>query len=96
MRYENRNDGRFPDDSLVEIPFPRSKQEERGNRDQRAWLPGEIVHQYGPDEWLICVTDHDVARLRNGRRPPRGTSPLKLYYPQCYREASEIRSRSAR
>jgi hypothetical protein len=93
---ENRNDGRFPDDSLVEVRFPRSRQEEHGDREQWPWLPGEIVRQCGPDEWLICVTDHEVARLRNGRRAPRGTSPLKLYYLHCYRDASQIRSRSAR
>jgi hypothetical protein len=30
-----RNDGRFPDDSPVEIRYPRSKQEEHGDRS--AW-----------------------------------------------------------
>jgi hypothetical protein len=96
MRYnEDRNDGRFPNDSLVEVPFPRSEQEENGDRVAWPWLPGAIVHQCGPDEWLICVTDHEVARLCNGLRAPRGTSPLKLFYPQCYRDASEIRPRSA-
>jgi hypothetical protein len=49
MRHdENRNGGRFPDDSLVEIPFPRSKQEENGDRDQWPWLPGEIIPPVRP------------------------------------------------
>ena len=92
----NGNDGRFPDDCLVQVRYLRSKQEENGDRAQWPWLPGEIVRQCGPDEWLVCVTEHEVARLRNGRRAPRGTSPLKLYYPLCYRDASEIRPRSKR
>jgi hypothetical protein len=45
------DDGRHPDDSLVEVRYPRNKQEERG--DQAAWplLPGSILGQCGPDEW---------------------------------------------
>jgi hypothetical protein len=88
------NDGRFPDDSLVQVRFPRSRQEEHGDRATWPWLPGEIVRQCGPDEWLVCVTEKEVARLRNGRRASAGTSTLKLYYPQCYRDATEIRPRS--
>jgi hypothetical protein len=92
---QDENDGRFPDDSLVEVRYPRSKQEEHGDRSAWPWLPGSIMEQCGPDEWLVCVMDHDLARLRNGRRAPAGTWPLKLYYPVCNRDASEIRARGA-
>jgi hypothetical protein len=30
--HDQDNDGRFPDESPVEIRYPRSKQEERGDR----------------------------------------------------------------
>ena len=45
------NDGRFPDDSLVEVRYPRDLQEELGDRSGWPWLPGSILGQCGPDEW---------------------------------------------
>ena len=48
--YEDQdNDGKFPDESPVEVRFPH-KQEEQGDREQGPWLPGTIVEQCGPDE----------------------------------------------
>jgi hypothetical protein len=46
--HDEDNDGRFPDDSPVEVRYPRSKQEEQGGRERWAWLPGTIVEQCGP------------------------------------------------
>ena len=44
------NDGRFPDDSEVEIRYPRDKREEREtDRAGWPWLPGSILGQCGPD-----------------------------------------------
>ena len=45
------NDGRFPDESLVEVRYPRTRQEELGDRAKWPWLPGSILGQCGPDEW---------------------------------------------
>jgi hypothetical protein len=39
------NDGRFPDDSLVEVRYPRNLQEEQGDRSAWPWLPGSILGQ---------------------------------------------------
>ena len=36
------NDGRFPDESLVAVRYPRSKQDEQDDRDTWPWLPGSI------------------------------------------------------
>jgi hypothetical protein len=73
--YENEdNDGRFPDESLVEVRYPRPKQEERTHRSIWPWLPGSIVEQCGPDEWYVCLDVRDLAVLRDGRRAPRGTA----------------------
>ena len=92
MTYDdNDNDGRFPDDSRVEVRYPRTRQEEHGDRAAWPWLPGTIVEQCGPDEWRVCVEDRDVAVLRDGRRAPKGTASRNLYYPMCFRDSSEIR-----
>ena len=41
MTYDdNDNDGRFPDDSRVEVRYPRTRQEEHGDRAAWPWLPG--------------------------------------------------------
>lgn len=53
-----RNDGRFPDDSMVEVKYPLSAEQERGDRDGWPWLPATVRAQCGPDEWL-CVVEHD-------------------------------------
>src|ERR1700680_5165793 len=90
------NDGRFPDNSAVEIRYPRSKQQEQGGRSAWPWLPASILEQCGPDEWYVCVEVRELTVLRDGRRAPRGTASRNLYYPCCYRDSSEIRLRAAR
>ncbi|HVB46440.1 MAG TPA: hypothetical protein VNF47_27535 [Streptosporangiaceae bacterium] len=92
---DQANDGRFPDDSPVEIRYPRSEDEERGSRLSWPWLPGSILKQCGPDEWHVCVEVRELAVLADGRTAPRGTAAGNLYYPCCYRDASEIRPRAA-
>jgi len=89
------NDGRFPNDSPVEIRYPRSRQEEHGDRSAWPWLPATILEQCGPDEWYVCVEVRDLAVLGDGRRAPRGTASRNLYYPCCFRDGSEIRSGAA-
>jgi len=88
------NDGKFPDESPVEVRYPSSKQEEHSDREQWPWLPGRIVEQCGPDEWYVCVEVRELALLRDGRRAPRGTAGRNLYYPCCFRDSSEIRART--
>ena len=85
------NDGRFPDESPVEVRYPRSQQEEQGGRERWPWLPGTIVEQCGPDEWYVCIEVRELAVLRDGRRALRGTASRNLYYPCCFRDSSEIR-----
>ena len=76
--YDEDNDGRFPDESPVDVRYPRSKQEEQGDRSHWPWLPGTIVEQCGPDEWYVCVEVRELAVLRDGRRAPRGTASRPL------------------
>lgn len=60
------NDGRFPDDSLVVVRFPRNLQEEQGDRSEWPWLPGSILSQCGPDEWHVCVEARELPTLDDG------------------------------
>ena len=61
--HDDDNDGGFPDESPVEVRYPRSTQEEKGDREQWPWLPGTTVGQCGPDECCVCVevVRHEVA-----------------------------------
>ena len=93
--HDQDNDGRYPDESPVEVRYPRSKQEEHSDRERWPWLPGTIVEQCGPDEWYVCIEVRELAVLRDGRRAPRGTASRNLYYPCCFRDSSEIRPRPA-
>ena len=75
----------------VEVRYPRTRQEENGDRSAWPWLPGSIIQQCGPDEWQVCVEDRGVAVLGDGRPAPRNTASRNLYYPLCFRDSSEIR-----
>ena len=43
--------------SPVEVRYPRSKQEERGDRSRWPWLPGSILHASvgGKTGSLLCL-----------------------------------------
>lgn len=85
----------FPDETPVLVKFPRDKQEEQGDREAWPWLPGTVLEQCGPDEWTVCVEDRSVAVRKDGSRPTPRTPESRLYYPCCFRDASEIRRRAA-
>ena len=84
--HDEDNDGRFPDESPAEVRYPRSKQEEHGDRERWPWLPGTIVEQCGPDEWYVCVVVRELAVLGDGRRAPRRTASGDLFFPCCFRD----------
>jgi hypothetical protein len=85
------NDGRFPADSLVEFRYPRTRQDEQGDRSAWPWLLGTILSQCGPDEWHICVRARELATLEDGSPAPAGTADEDLFFPCCFRDAREIR-----
>jgi hypothetical protein len=88
---DDGDDGRFPDDSLVEVRYPRTRPEEQGDRAKWPWLPGSILSQCGPDEWHVCVEARELATLEDGSPAPAGTADEDLFFPCCFRDASEIR-----
>jgi hypothetical protein len=59
-------------------------------------MPGVIEEVCGPDEWLVCVTSREVATEEDGSPALPGTPDDDLYYPMCFRDASEIRAAGAR
>jgi hypothetical protein len=81
------------EDDAVEVryPLPGSGQSDRA---AWPWLPGTISAVCGPDEWQVCVEARKLATLEDGRSPRRNTPDHKLFYPVCYRDSSEIRSRA--
>ena len=88
---DDDNDGRFPDGSLVKVRYPRTPNEEQGDRCAWPWLPGSILGQCGPDEWHVCVEARELATLDDGSPAPAGTAYEDLFSPCCFRDSSEIR-----
>ena len=80
----------FAVDEPIFVKYPRTKEEERGDRAKWPWLPGTIVEQVGEDEWQVCVEDMAVAVRTDSSKPTPRTPQHKLYYPLCFRDASEI------
>src|SRR5260370_8002065 len=89
------NDGRFPDDSPVEIRYPRSRQEENGDRSAWPCLPGSIVNQCGPDEWYVCVEAPELVVGADGRPGGEGPWPLDLDYPCSFRATPPLQPPTA-
>ena len=99
------NNGRFPDDSAVEVRYPLHpgpqcqpgwSQDEylaavRADHETWPWLLGTIEQQCGPDEWLVTIEDRRVATLDDWSPAPEGTPDDDLFFPQCFRDSSELR-----
>lgn len=54
-----------------------------------------VLEQCGPDEWRVCIEVRELAVRADGSKPTPRTPSHKLYYPCCYRDASELRLRGA-
>ena len=81
----------FAEDDAVLVKYPLTPGQEKGDRAAWPWLPGTIVQQCGPEEWQVCVEDMSVAVRKDGSRPTPRTPRNRLYYPLCFRDASEIK-----
>ncbi len=84
----------YPAGADVEVRFPLTQAQTDGDRSAWPWVPGWISEVCGPDEWQVCVQDPTLAVMEDGQVPPTGTPEQELLFPCCYRDASEIRSRS--
>jgi hypothetical protein len=83
--------GSWREDDAVEVRYPLPGNE-RADRSSWPWLSGTILAVCGPDEWQVCVEVRELATLEDGRPPRRNTPDHNLFYPVCFRDASEIRS----
>ena len=81
----------FVEDTPVMVQYPRTPEQERGDRANWPWLPGTILQQVGPDEWQVCVEDLAVAVRKDGSKATPRTPRHNLYYPLCFRDSSEIK-----
>ena len=68
--HDEGNDGKFPDESPVEVCYPRSKQKEQADRDTWLWLPGSIVGRRGS----ACGTSAESEKVSVAPRSPKGGS----------------------
>ena len=73
----------FPDETPVLVRYPRDEQEKQGDREAWPWLPGTVLSRCGPDEWEVLVEAPELATDEDG----------ELWYPCCFRDASELRLR---
>jgi hypothetical protein len=101
----HENDGRFPDGSAVLVRYPLQPAPERQpgqsqdehlaalqvDRESRPWLADTIEQQCGADEWLVTVEDRRVAVLEDGSPAHDGTPNEDLFFPQAYRDVTELR-----
>jgi hypothetical protein len=88
--------GNLADETPVLVRYPRTTEEERGDRARWPWLPGTILERCGPDEYRVCVEVRELAVRRDGSKPTPRTPRNRLYYPCCYRDSSELKPRDAR
>ncbi len=93
--YHELSDGMLAEEVAVMVKFPRTKEEERGDRSRWPWLPGTIVQQCGSDEFQVVVEDMAVAVRQDGSRPTPRTPRRNLFFPMCYRDSSELKLRGA-
>lgn len=91
------NDGRFPDDTEVLVRYPSGPAPRPtgpgslADRETWPWLRGIITGQCGPDEWKVTIQERSLAVLEDGSPAPDGTPDDDLYFPQCFRDSSELR-----
>ncbi|MGH3193835.1 MAG: hypothetical protein ACRDPY_08655 [Streptosporangiaceae bacterium] len=72
-------------DSGVEVRYPLTIGQERGDRAAWPWLPGWVASICGPGEWEICVQAPELAAEDDG----------EITYPLCFRDCSELRAPEA-
>jgi hypothetical protein len=85
MNFYETNDGRFPDDSDVEIRYPLT--DDQTERAAWPWVAGWIAGQCGPNEWDIVVEGAGRTSYDDNGEP---------LYSAAYHDASEIRPAAAR
>lgn len=85
------NDGRFPDESDVQVRYIAAPADRTVPREEWPWMTGVIENQCGPDEWLVTVYAREVAQLEDGTPAPAGTPAEDMFFPQCFRDSSELK-----
>jgi hypothetical protein len=84
----------YEEDQEVMVKFPLTQSQSDGDRASWPWVSGWITEVCGPDEWQVCVQDYSLALTEDGQVPLPGTPEEDLLFPCCFRDSSEIRTRS--
>jgi hypothetical protein len=56
----------YQEGTQVQVKYPLTKGQEKGDRAAWPWLAGVVQDVCGPDEWFVVVTDHAVATQEDG------------------------------
>jgi hypothetical protein len=88
---EEADSNPFPDGMEVWVRFPATTAEEKGPREDWPWLTGVIIQRCGPDEWQVQAMAREVATTADGNPAPVNAPDDELWFPLCFRDASEIR-----
>jgi hypothetical protein len=81
----------FPDGMEVWVRFASTAIEEKGPREDWPWLAGVIVKRCAENEWQVQVAAREAATLADGSPAPVTMPDDELWFPLCFRDASEIR-----
>jgi hypothetical protein len=81
-----------PEGKQVETRFPLTEEQAAaGDRPSWPWLPGWIAEVCGPNEWQVVLQAPGLGRTAEGEIPDPGVPDSELFFPACFRDASEIR-----
>ena len=92
---DDQADNPFPDEADVMVRYPAPGMTAADPRENWPWMPGVIEHHCGPNEWLVTVYARKLAQLDDGTPAPDGTRGEDMWFPQCFRDASELRFQAA-
>jgi hypothetical protein len=83
---------RYPEGTAVLVRYPAPAMTRLTLHESWPWLPSVIEEECGPDEWLVCVTAQETRILLHGTPAPAGADDADVFYPCCFRDASELRT----
>jgi len=92
---DDQADNPFPDEAGVMVRYPAPGMTASDPREDWPWMPGVIENRCGPGEWLVTVYARELAQLADGTPAPDGTSGEDMWFPQCFRNASELSPQAA-
>lgn len=88
---DDQTENPFPDEADVMVRYPAPGTTASDPHENWPWMPGVIENRCGPNEWLVTVYARELAQLEDGTPAPDGNRDEDMWFPQCFRDASELR-----